>query len=156
MPVYEYKAVEESGKAVAGIIDADSPRDARNKLRVDKLYATEIFEVQEEVSITSEVKVKKLFNIIRPRDIAQMTRQLATLLRSGMPIVQSFSAIIEQLEGQPLQQVLYIIRERLNSGSALAEALEEHPKHFSELYINMVRAGEATGGLDAILERMAT
>ena len=155
MPVFEYKAVDDGGKLIGGIIDADSPRDARNKLRMQKLYATKLSETKEELTLTSEVKVKKLFKRIRPKDVSVMTRQLATLIRSGMPIVQSLSAIIEQLEGYPLQQVLYEVREKINAGSSLAEAMEEHPKQFSELYVNMIRAGEASGALDTILERMA-
>jgi len=157
MPVFEYKAVDEKGKAVTGIIDADSPRDARTRLRAQKLYTTTIDEAKQkgETTITSEVKVKKLFKIVRQKDITMMTRQLSTLIRSGMPLVQSLSAIIEQLEGNPLQQVMYVIREKINSGSSLAEAFGEYPKHFSELYVNLIRAGEASGSLDTILQRLA-
>jgi type II secretion system protein F len=157
MPVFEYKAVDEKGKTVTGIIDASSPREARGKLRSQKLYTTRIDEAdqKEETTITSEVKVKKLFQFVKQKDISMMTRQLATLLRSGMPLVQSLSAIIEQLEGNPLQQVMYVVRENINSGSSLADAFEEYPKHFSELYVNMIRAGEASGSMDAILQRLA-
>lgn len=155
MPVFEYKAVDEAGKIAEGIIDADSPRDARGKLRTQKLYTTKLSESTEEITITSEVKVKKLFKIVRPKDVAVMTRQLSTLIKSGMPVLQSLSAIIEQLEGHPFQPVLYDVRDKINSGSSLAEALEDHPKYFSQLYVNMIRAGESSGALDSILGRMA-
>lgn len=155
MPVFQYKALDEGGKAVEGIIDADSPRDARNKLRLQRIYATKLSAAKEQLTITSEVKVKKLFKFVRPKDVAVMTRQLATLLKAGVPVVQALTAIIEQFEEHPLQQIMYLVREGVNSGSSLAEALEEHPKCFSELYVNMVRAGEASGSLDSILGRMA-
>jgi general secretion pathway protein F len=155
MPVFEYKALDASGKSVAGIIDADTAKEARQKLRMENLYTTSVTEAEESVSLTSEVKVRQVFQRIRRKDVAAATRQLATLLRSGMPLVQSLSAIIEQLEGYPLQKPMLEIREKVNSGSSFADALGDHPKLFSNLYVGMVRAGESAGALETILQRLA-
>ena len=155
MPVYQYKALDASGKALSGIVDADSAKEARQKLRMQSLYTTSIAEAEKEVTLSSEVQVRKVLRRIRRKDVSTATRQLATLLRSGMPVVQSFSAIIEQLEGQPLQKVMLEIREKVNSGSTFADALADHPKLFSTLYVGMVRAGESAGALETILQRLA-
>jgi general secretion pathway protein F len=155
MPVYEYKAYDAAGAAVSGIIDAGTPKEARAKLRRQNIFVTKVEEAGEGVSITSEVKVSRLFRRIRHQDVVVMTRQLATLVKSGMPLVQALTAISEQLEGHPLQRVVYGVRERVNAGEALADALEHHPKQFGELYVNLVRAGEAAGALEVILVRLA-
>jgi len=155
MPVYEYKALDGSGKSVTGIIDADTPREARQKLRMQSLYTTSVTEAEKELALTSEVKLKKVLKRIKRKDIAGATRQLATLLRSGMPLVQSLSAIIEQLEGHPLQRVMLEIRENVNSGASFADSLADHPKLFSTLYVGMVKAGESAGALETILQRLA-
>ncbi len=155
MPVYEYKAYDASGSAVSGIIDAGTPKEARAKLRRQNVFVTKVQEAGEGISITAEVKVSKLIRRVRRQDVVVMTRQLATLIKSGMPLVQALTAICEQLEGHPMQRVVYAIRERVNAGQPLADALEQHPKLFNELYVNMVRAGEAAGALETILVRLA-
>ncbi len=155
MPVFEYKALDASGKSVAGIVDADTAKEARQKLRMENLYTTSVAEAEESVALTSDVQVRKILQRIKRKDVAAATRQMATLLRSGMPLVQSLTAIIEQLEGHPLQKPMLEIRERVNSGSSFAEALADHPKLFSNLYVGMVRAGESAGALETILQRLA-
>jgi len=155
MPVYAYKAYNASGAAVSGIIDADTPKEARAKLRRQSIFVTKVDEAGEGVSLTSEVKVARLWRRVRRQDVVVMTRQLATLVRSGMPIVQALTAISEQLEGHAMQRIVYGVRERVNAGEPLADALEQHPKLFNELYVNLVRAGEAAGALESILGRLA-
>jgi general secretion pathway protein F len=156
MPVYEYRAYDVAGSVVTGIIDAGTPKEARTKLRRQNIFVTKVEEAREGVSLTTEVKVSKLFKRVRRQDVVVMTRQLATLIRSGMPLVQSLTAISEQLEGQPMQRVVYSVRERVNAGEPLADALEQHPRLFNDLYVNMVRAGEAAGALETILSRLAS
>ena len=155
MPVYEYKALDQEGKSVSSIIDADSPKDARQKLRAQNFFVTELSESKDEISISDEVKLKRVFRRTKLKDVATTTRQLATLIRSGMPLVQSLTAIIEELKNHPMQRVMYLVREKVNSGSTFAEALEEHTKQFSNLYINLVRAGESAGALEMVLARLA-
>ena len=155
MPVYEYRALDGSGNTVSGVVDADSPKEARQKLRMQSLYTTTVKEADKALTLTSEVKVRKILRRVKRKDVASATRQLATLLRSGMPLVQSLTAIIEQLEGHPLQKALLEIREKVNAGFPFAEALSDHPKLFSNLYVGMVRAGESAGALETILQRLA-
>ncbi|MBN1916396.1 MAG: type II secretion system inner membrane protein GspF [Verrucomicrobia bacterium] len=155
MPVYEYKAYDAAGAAVSGIIDADTPKDARAKLRRQNVFVTKVEEAGEGVSLTSEVKVSRLWRRVRRQDVVVMTRQLATLVRSGMPLIQALTAISEQLEGYPMQRIVYSVREQVNAGEPLADALEQHPKLFNELYVNLVRAGEAAGVLETVLVRLA-
>lgn len=155
MPVYEYKAFDAAGKTVTGIIDAGTPKEARAKLKSQNMFVTKVVEAGEGVSLTAEVRVSRLVWRVRRQDVVIMTRQLATLLKSGMPLVQALSAISEQLEGYPMQRIVYGVRERVNAGQPLADALEQHPKLFNALYVNMVRAGETAGALEAILLRLA-
>jgi len=156
MPVYEYRAYDVAGSVVTGIIDAGTPKEARTKLRHQNIFVTKVEEAREGVSLTAEVKVSRLIRRVRRQDIVVMTRQLATLIRSGMPLLQALTAISEQLEGYPMQRVVYSVRERVNAGEPLADALEHHPRLFNDLYVNMVRAGEAAGALETILGRLAS
>ena len=96
-----------------------------------------------------------VFRRVTVDDIAMMTRQLATLVGAGIPLVEAVSALIEQVDKEPLKRVLSTVRDRLNEGSSLAKALEAHPKMFPPLYCNMVAAGEASGTLEAVLVRLA-
>jgi general secretion pathway protein F len=155
MPVYEYRAYDASGAAVSGIVDADTPKEARTKLRRQSIFVTKVEEAGEGVSLTSEVKVSRLWRRVRRQDVVVMTRQIATLVRSGMPLVQALTAISEQLEGHAMQRIIYSVRERVNAGEPLADALEQHPRLFNELYVNLVRAGETAGALETILGRLA-
>ena len=156
MPAYQYKAFDQEGHATAGVIDADSQKDARAKLRMQQIFAIEIKESEKEIGLTTDVKIKSLFKRIGQREIAVITRQLATLLRAGLPLVRSLKAIEDQLQDSPLRAHVVEIREDVNRGLSLAAAMEKHSKIFSPLYVNMVRAGESAGALDDILERLAT
>jgi len=156
LAVYEYKGVTASGKSVSGIIDADSPRFARQKLRSDGIFPTEV--VQERAQkgrLSQDVSLQNLFQTIGLRDISVVTRQLATLLKAGLPLVASLNALADQVDNPKLKKIITQIRERVNEGSSLAVALEEFPKVFPDLYVNMVSAGEASGALELVLFRLA-
>ncbi|MDQ7780827.1 MAG: type II secretion system F family protein, partial [Planctomycetota bacterium] len=156
MPVYEYKALKRTGEATNGIVDADSPRDARNKLRGQSLLVTDLTPVGEAVATAvPKVGLPKIFSRKRLSEVAIMTRQLATLLSAGIPLAQGLAALVEQCESHRLEVALRDIRERVTSGRTFADALTNHPSLFNKLYINMVRAGEASGNLDVILARLA-
>jgi general secretion pathway protein F len=88
-------------------------------------------------------------------DVAVMTRQLATLVRAGVPLVDSISALVDQVEKEGLVRVLTAVRESLKSGTSFAKCLEVHPRVFPNLYVNMVAAGEESGTLEAVLDRLA-
>jgi len=155
MAVFEYKALDKKGVQITGIIDADTPADARIKLRRQKLFPTAINQSDEKLGLQSDVNVSRLFGRIKANEISIFTRQLSTLLGAGMPLVPSLTALIEQFEGSPLKMVVIKVRDMVNAGSTFADALSAHPKVFSPLYANMVRAGETAGVLESVLVRLA-
>jgi general secretion pathway protein F len=159
MPVFAYKGLDASGKPVSGVREAESPRVLRGLLRKDGQFVTDFSEESERVSsgkgLSREVDFKGLFDRIRPQDVAVLTRQLATLSRAGIPLAEALSALVEQSSSDKLRRTLAEVRTKVNEGSSLADALAEHPKVFSNLYVNMVRAGEASGNLDQILSQLA-
>lgn len=185
MPVFEYKALDSAAKSTTGVIDAETPRDAREKLRARKIYVTEIDQVggaaqkaaeaqkrsDEKESnrkaarrgkrkSEAEIKVtKKPFFSFgqgkRTAEVGQFTRQLATLLKAGIPLVQSLTALVDQTQNRAMQTVVRDIREQITTGTDFNDALASHPLYFSDLYRSMVRAGEASGELDIVLGRVA-
>ncbi len=155
MPVYTYKALKDDGGADAGVIDADSPKDARLKLKGRRLHVTDLRSVDGEEKAGIDRKRRRLWLRRRPEQIAMITRQVATLLGSGIPMIGAFSAIIDQVEYRDLKASLMAVREQVSQGGTLSDALAEHPVYFGELFVNMVRAGEAGGNLDKVLFRVA-
>ncbi len=155
MAVYEYKALNRKGSQVSGIIDADTPADARVRLRRQGLFPTAIARSEDKIGIQSDVNVSRLLGRVKATDVAVFTRQLSTLLGAGMPLVPSLTALIEQFEGNPLKRVVIRLRDQVNGGTTFADALSQHPKIFSALYSNMVGAGETAGALESVLERLA-
>ena len=156
MAVFQWQGIDASGKDVKGIRDADNPRLLRVVLRREGILATAIEE--EGVARTRmrrEIDFAGFFQRVSVEDIALITRQLATLLRSGVPLVEGLSAIIEQVEQPKLSSALTQTRDKVNEGTSLADALRAHPTIFEDLYVNMVAAGESSGTLDAVLDRLA-
>jgi len=155
MPVFEYKALDSSGDSIQGAIDADSPREARLRLRRRGIYPTELLEEEATPVVSREVNLGRLWRAISKRETAIFTRQLATLLEAGLPLIDSLSSLVEQIEDRTLKRIAANVRERVKEGSSLSNALSKHPKTFSSLYVNMVRAGEESGALEVILRRLA-
>jgi len=157
MAVYGYSGFDSAGKSVAGVVDADSQRIAREKLRREGVFATQIHEeaAEEKPLFKREFTIRGIFARIKIQDVAVVTRQLATLLGAGLPLMEALSATIEQADILPFKRVLAEVRDRVNEGSSLADAMAEHPRAFSELYVNMVRAGEASGAMEVVLQRLA-
>jgi general secretion pathway protein F len=156
MAVFEYKAISVDGKNVTGVIDADTTRQAREKLRKSEIFVTEMISIAEkkERERARKVKLPALFSR-HSYELAILTRQMATLTASGVPISDALSALVEQIENRALQTGFRDIREKVVHGSSLADALSSQPRYFSDLYINMVNAGEASGNLDQVLSRLA-
>ncbi len=151
MAVYEYKGFDVEGKETTGMVDADSPRLARMKLRQSSIFTTEL-------SPVAETTLPRTFfssDRISLTETAVMTRQLATLIGSGIPLMEALTALIEQVEKPVSRKVWVAVREGVREGASFADALGQHPKTFSSLYHQMVRAGEASGTLDLILVRLA-
>jgi general secretion pathway protein F len=156
MAVYAYKGVDARGKSVKGVRDADSPKALRNVLKRDGILPTEILEQSEAVKKAArDIDFGKLFRRISPMHVAIATRQLSVLLRSGVPLVEALSALIEQLDHPELKTAFTDTRNQVNEGSTLADALKAHPRIFPPLYVNMVAAGEASGTLEEVLGRLA-
>lgn len=157
MAVFEYKALNAKGRQTKGLVEADSLRAARAKLRLQGIFPTEL----EEGTSKSEQKGWNL-NINFERKgvsislLGILTRQLATLLTAGMPLVEALRALNDQLDHQQLRKVLAEITDEVNEGSTLATAFGKYPHIFPRIYTNMVASGEATGSLDVILGRLAS
>ena len=153
MPVFEYEGLSNSGKALRGIIDAESMRTARSKLRSQGVYPTEIRE--EAVAVALSGPSFRLFSGVPPKELARVFRQLATLVGAGIPLVSSISALIDQTGHSILRKVLTRIRESVREGGSLADALAAHPQVFPPILVGLVRAGEVSGALGLTLGRWA-
>ena len=160
MPIFEYKGFDRAGADRSGIVDADSPRDARVKLRNDGTHVTEI-QLMAELKGAKGYKGKPggfrsfTFKRVDQNELCIVTRQLGTLVRAGITVVDALKAMIDQVESQEFERIFRDVREKVTQGEGLADALAQHPDYFSELYVNMIRAGEASGRLDEILGRLA-
>ena len=157
MPVYEYTALDIKGKTISGVIDADSSRTARQKLRTSKIFPVSIKEVHD----TSVIKTPKSFSFrdsfsrVSPYEVSIMTKQLATLLGAGLPLVSAMDAMISQIRSQAFKKMLAKIKDSIVEGNSFARSLSLFPGTFSSLYVSMVNAGETSGALDIVLERLA-
>ena len=154
MPVFQYKAVTAAGKDTKGVIDAPSPTEARARLKKEGVFLTEIKESAADAGPQAPGNIR-FTRGVPAQDIAIMSRQLATLVAAGIPLVESLTALVDQVENLKLKQALSDVRGRVNEGSSLADAIKLHPKIFSDLFVNMVRAGEASGALEVVLNRLA-
>lgn len=195
MPVYEWKGFDASGKKATGVLDADSPRDARLKAKRQRVLVTDIVEVRggkkvkapkggaKAAKAAKDAKGKKgrakaapltrwgkllagmeaargresgkVTSKQRIEEVATFTRQLATLSRAGIPLTEALRAIIEQADNKRLSMLYRDIRESVAQGIPTGDALAKHPEYFDELYVSMVRAGEASGHLDEVLIKLA-
>ncbi|HWV38970.1 MAG TPA: type II secretion system inner membrane protein GspF [Vulgatibacter sp.] len=162
MPVFEFKGYNDAGKAVTGIRDAENAKVLRAVLRRDGIFLTEVTAEraaaggQSAIGTARNLKLLQfLVGRIKTDDVAILTRQLATLLHAGIPLVEALTALIDQVEHDRLKTIVSQVKERVNEGASLADALAEHPKAFSNLYVNMVRSGEHSGALDVVLTRLA-
>ncbi len=157
MPVYSYKGVNAAGKKVSGIVDAENIKGARLKLRKSQIFPTEVSEGGSGVasSLSGGIDFKRIFEKVKVTDVANMTRQLSTLLNANVPLVDALSALVEQIENSKLKSAISEIKERVKEGSRLADAMRSYPDIFGDLYINMVYAGEVSGALDTVLKRLA-
>jgi len=162
MPVFEFKGFDGAGKNVKGIRDADTVKALRALLKKEGILATDVKESGKTDTkkkdgktglLDREVNVSFLQGV-SIEDLALATRQLATLLQAGVPMVDSLSALIDQTENKALKRILSKVKTDVNEGISLADAMAKH-KAFDHIFVNMVRAGESSGTLDVVLERLA-
>lgn len=152
MPTFRYSAFRSDGSPVSGVVEADSLQDARHRLKREGLYPKDLTEAVGPAAGKPGIFARKRVSL---PDLALMTRRLSTLLGSAVPVFEAISTLHEQEGPGELKAVLARIRTRLAEGSNLARALAEEPAVFSESYVSMVAAGEASGALEAILDRLA-
>ncbi len=158
MPLFEYKALDVKGKKVNGIIDAESPRVARLKLRHSGVFPIEIEEEEEgrQKGEGQNGRLSPLFSRkIPPKELALVTRQLATLLGAGLPLVGSLNTLIKQTRNSVLRKIFTRVREEVTEGETFSSALAKSPRAFPHIYIHMIRAGELSGSIDLVLLQLA-
>lgn len=153
MPAFHFQALDTAGKQQSGIIEADSARNARNQLRESGLFVLD-------VETTTEQNKKVSFSFSRRKlslaDLSLLLRQLATLLEAGLPLEQSLSILIEQSSNLHQNGLLAAIRADVLAGQTLAQAVARHPNDFPELHRALIKAGEASGELDTVMDKLAT
>ena len=152
MPVYEYKGLSQIGKNVRGTLDADNLRNARARLKKDGVFVVELRD-KTKASATRNKKASR--GGVNTQDLANMTRQLATLLKANIQLVEALAATSEQVENNTLKEALSDIKNMVNEGGSLHKGLEKYPKLFTHIYVTMAEAGESSGTLDVILVRLA-
>lgn len=146
--VYTYKGKDKRGKPIQGELKASSAVMVKAQLRKQGIAASRV-----------KKKTKPLFTgqkPVKPQDIAIFTRQLATMMKAGVPLVQSFDLVGEGADKETLREIIYTIRDDVSSGISLEGALRKHPKHFDDLFCSLVGAGEQAGALETMLDRIAT
>jgi type IV pilus assembly protein PilC len=154
MTAFAYKARMLTGSATEGVIDAQDERGARELLRKQKLTVLQISEAGRSIVDVLE-NINPFKATVRPKDLVLFSRQLSTLVSAGIPLVQGLSILEEQVEGKFFRGVVKAIREDIEAGLSITDALRKHPTAFEELYCSMIKAGEVGGILDVILERLS-
>lgn len=154
-PIFDYKALSPDGKTQKGLVEAESSKAARLKLKKQGLMVTEI---TEKTTARPKAGPSAPFGIgggVGVRDIALMTRQLASLVKANIPLVEALTALVDQTENERLKVVLAAVRQDVNEGTSLAKACGAHPRVFDNIFVNMVEAGESSGTLSLVLLRLA-
>lgn len=149
MNIYQYIAKDKSGHTATGILDALSESEAAEILHKKGLVVVSVKQAKKKT-------IKQKDSEINTDDLVVFSRQLATMIDSGIPLVQSLGILSEQIENKNLKNIVIIVRQDIEAGMSFYNALARHPKVFSELFVNMTRAGEASGMLDEVLDRLAS
>ncbi len=153
MGAFEYIALDNAGKERKGVLEGDTPRHIRQLLRERQLLPVTVSEVAQK-----EANRQRSFSFTRrvaPADLSLFTRQLATLVRAGLPLEESLLAVSQQTEKPRVQSIILGVRSKVMEGHTLADGLTEFPKVFPEIYRATIAAGEQAGHLDSVLERLA-
>jgi type IV pilus assembly protein PilC len=149
MPKFQWEATTRAGEVRRGVVEAADEAAVQNRLRADQLTPRKIKKQATSIQISIGSPVK-------PKELQVFTRQLATMIDAGLPLVQCIDILANQSENPIFQQKLFQIKASVEQGSSFSDALRKHPKIFDELYVNLVGAGEVGGILDTILNRLAT
>ena len=152
MPIYEYKGLTKAGKEIKSTITAESVIQAKSKAKAEGVMLFSINERKSKQDSKTNISFGKKIKI---EDLSLMTRQLATLVKAKIQIVEALAALQDQVDNESLKVILSELKQDVNEGASLAKALAKHPKVFSNVYINMVDAGEESGTLEVVLLRLA-
>lgn len=155
MPVFAYRGLAANGRSVAGVVDADSVRTARGKLRERGIFPTELAEEERAARRSLGDYFPSFGRRIPPTELSLLTRQLSSLLGAGVQLVDALATLADQATRPVTKRLLSQVRERVREGTSLGDALAVHPETFSDLYVGMVHAGEAAGALETVLNRVA-
>ena len=151
MNSYRYTAKDKTGQTINGILDAVSEAEAADILHKKNLIVISVAFIKEKAAKDGSLKNKK----VKTDDLVIFSRQLATMIDSGIPLVHALEILSEQTEAQGLREIIAVVRRDIEAGMNFSDALSKHGKVFSELFINMARAGESSGMLDEVLDRLA-
>ncbi|MCG9683860.1 type II secretion system inner membrane protein GspF [Vibrio sp. Isolate23] len=155
MAAFEYKALNKKGKTQKGVIEGDNARQVRARLKEQGLMPVEVNETRQKAKKQTEQAGLTFKRGISTPDLALITRQLATLVQSGMPLEECLKAVSEQSEKPRIRTMLLAVRSKVTEGYTLSDSLADFPHIFDDLFRSMVSAGEKSGHLDAVLERLA-
>ncbi|MDO8925680.1 MAG: type II secretion system inner membrane protein GspF [Sideroxyarcus sp.] len=157
MATFHYNALDTAGKARDGVIEADSARLARTTLREGGLFVVELDAQSDPLSQNGARSLKLPFHKRIPRsEVSLMLRQLATLLEAGLPLEQALAVLIEQGDNAAMRQVIAALRSEVLAGSTLARAMDKHRDTFPEIHRALINAGEASGELATVMDKLAT
>jgi len=154
MPTYSYQAINESGSVISGEIEADSTEMANNILSARGYLPSRVAEKGQVVSSAFVRRLKERITTIKTPELILFTKQFKTLIRAGVPILKIFKVIENQTENAALKEIILSVSQDVEEGASLHDAFRKHPKAFSPLYCSMLRAGEASGALPEIMERL--
>ncbi len=152
MPIFEYKGLTKNGKSVKGNLDSENLRTARLKLKKDGVFVVDIKDRKKTAARKSNSKPSGSVNV---KELSLMTRQLATLIKANIPLVDALTAISEQVENKVLAEAIADCKNMVNEGQSLHKALSKYPNIFDKIFVSMAEAGEMSGTLDVILLRLA-
>ncbi len=155
MSVFVWQGKTAQGKVLKGEMEASNIEAVYARLRSQRIQPIPARVKEKGTGLDTEIKIPGFGPRIQPYDVMLFTRQFSTMIDAGLPIVQSLDILAEQTENKPLKKTIRDVRRDVSGGTTLADALEKHPKVFDDLYVNMVRAGEAGGVLNTILNRIA-
>ncbi|GLT20376.1 type II secretion system protein F [Vibrio zhanjiangensis] len=155
MAAFEYKALNKKGKSQKGVIEGDNARQVRARLKEQGLMPVEVTETRQKAKKQNDQPSLTFKRGISTPDLALITRQLATLVQSGMPLEECLKAVSEQSEKPRIRTMLLAVRSKVTEGYTLSDSLADFPHIFDDLFRSMVSAGEKSGHLDAVLERLA-
>lgn len=159
MPRYAYEALDKSGKTIRGVIEADGEEIIIERLRGMGYFPTKITRIKAKaagIELGAIPGLRLIFGRIKLKHISTFTRQLATLIEAGLPLLRSLSILEEQTESANLKRIIKDIARNIEAGGTLSESMAQYPRVFSKLYVNMIRAGEIGGVLETVLHRLAT